>query len=84
MYKSFLKGRLYTVAAIFVEDMYLSVALLLQYLILMTLLIYGNDKFGDVRDELVTFSFPQCFHTHLKVFDQDFLKRGRKGITEGF
>ena len=78
MDKSFLKRQLYTVAAIFMEDMYLSVEMLLRYLILVTLFINGNDKFGDVRDELITFCFPQCFHTHLEVFDQDFLKGGEK------
>lgn len=52
-----------------------SVGTVLPYLILVTLLIYGDNEFGNVRDELVALGFPQCLHTDIKVFDQDFLKR---------
>lgn len=55
-----------------------------QYLILMALLINGDSEFGNVCDELIAFGFPECFHTDLEMFDQDFLKRGRKGITNLF
>lgn len=44
------------------------------YLILMTLLIDGDDKFGDVCDELVALGFPQSVDTNLEVLHQDFLR----------
>lgn len=56
--------------------------MLLRYLIFVTLLINGDNQFSNVRDELIAFGFPQRLHTHLEVFDQDFLKRGRKGTTD--
>lgn len=57
------------------------VGLLLLYLILVALLIDGDNEFGNVRDELIAFSFPQCLHAHLKVLNQDFLRRVGEGIT---
>lgn len=63
------------------EDMCLRVGLLLLYLILVPLLIDGDNEFGNVCYELIAFSFPQCLHTHLEVFNQDFLRRGGEGIT---
>lgn len=56
----------------------MSEGLLLCYLILVALLIDGDDEFCNVSDELIAFGFPQCIHTDLQVFHQDFLKRGRK------
>lgn len=49
------------------------------YLVFMTFLIDGDDKLGDVCDELVTLGFPQGLHTHLQVLHQDFLRNGTKG-----
>lgn len=57
--------------------------MLQQYLVLVPLLIDGDDEFGNVCDELIAFSFPQCLHAHLKVFHQDFLKRGRERRADG-
>lgn len=65
-----------------IHDISESVGIVLQYLILVTLLIDGDNEFGNVRDELVALSLPQCLYTDLKVFNQDFLKSGRKGITD--
>lgn len=62
------------------EDFCLSAGLLLRYLILVALLKDGDDEFGNVRNELIAFSFPQCLHTHLEVFDQNFLGRGEEII----
>lgn len=47
--------------------------MLLRYLVLVALLIDGYNEFGDVRDELIAFGFPQRLHADLEVFDQDFL-----------
>lgn len=44
------------------------------YLILVPLLIDGDDDFGNVRDELIAFGFPQCLHADLQVLDQNLLK----------
>lgn len=51
--------------------------MLLRYLVLVALLIDGYNEFGDVRDELIAFGFPQRLHADLEVFDQDFLKKGQ-------
>lgn len=48
----------------------------LLYLILVPLLIDGDNDFGNVRDELIAFGFPQCLHADLKVLNQNFLKWG--------
>jgi len=53
-----------------------------QYLILVTLLINGDNDFGDVCDELIAFGFPQSLNTDLEVFNQDFLSMGRKGTAD--
>lgn len=45
----------------------------------MTLLVYGNQEFCNVSDELITLSLPQHIHTQLQMLDQNLLKmqRGR-------
>lgn len=58
-----------------------SVWIVLQYLVLVTLLIDGDYEFGDVSDEFVAFGFPQRLHADLEVLDQDFLKSNRKATT---
>lgn len=49
-----------------------------RYLIFVALLINGDNKFGDVCDDFVALSFPQCVHADLEVFHQHFLNNGRK------
>lgn len=46
------------------------------YLILVPLLVDGDDDFGNVGDELIAFGFPQRLHADLEVLDQNFLKWG--------
>ncbi|TNN46332.1 hypothetical protein EYF80_043481 [Liparis tanakae] len=49
-----------------------------RYLVLVALLVDGDGEFGDVRDELIAFGFPQSLHADLQVFHQDFLKEKKK------
>lgn len=51
---------------------------MLLYLILITFLIDGDNEFGNVCDELIAFSFPQCVHTHLEIFNQNLLSSEKK------
>lgn len=43
------------------------------HLVLVPLLVGGDDEFGHVRDELVALGLPQRLHTHLQVLHQHLL-----------
>lgn len=51
-----------------------------RYLILVTLLIDGDDKLGDVCDELIALGLPQRLCTHLQMLNQNLLTQEEEGI----
>lgn len=58
----------------FIRNVCDRVAMGLLYLVLVTLLVDGDEELGDVCDELVALGLPESLHTDLQVLDQHFLK----------